>query len=177
MTDDHAIFRFINFCEVSSELRLHSERAKEVGRDINAFHAFRRFGSIKIDGKRSPRGNAFEALTLLAKIEDIGRVEKGPGDAQLRISISQPDNSLRVSVWQRPNQHRKHHAEDRCIRADTERQHKSCDKDKTPTPRECPTGIPKILPGISQWSKPLNISILFIHICDITARASVFIIG
>jgi len=163
MTDDHIIFGFIDFCEVSSQFRLDSECAKEIRCDVDTFDAFERLRAIKIDGKRSPRGDAFEALTLLAKVEDIDWVEKGSTDAQRRISIGHPDDSLCVSVRQRPDQDRKHYTEDRGVGTDTERKHECCDDDKTATSRECSTGIAKVLPGVGDWSKRLRI---VLHVCE-----------
>src|ERR1044071_8684098 len=100
MTDDDAILGFINRCEVSSDLWLHAECTKEIRCDVNSLDALGSHGSVKVDGKRSPRGNALESLTLLAKIEDVGRVEKGATNAEGRVSIGQPHNSIGISVWQ-----------------------------------------------------------------------------
>lgn len=132
MTDDYATFGFV-IREVSSQWRSHAECAKEIGCDVNSFNTFGRSGSIKIDGKRSPRGDAFKALTLRTKIEDVGGVKKGSIDAECRIAIGQPDDALCISVWQRPNQYGKYDAEDSSVGADTERKHERCHDNEAST--------------------------------------------
>src|ERR1041385_2243761 len=150
MTDDDAAVRLISFGEVSSQLRDDSEGEKEVRCDVTPLDTLGRLRAVQIERQRPPGGNAFEALALLAEIEDVGGIEKRSVYVQRRIAIRQPNNSLGTGIRQRPNQYREHYAEDRSIGAYTEREHECCEHHKTPAPQKCATRVAQILPGIGE---------------------------
>jgi hypothetical protein len=103
---------------------------------LRAGHSLRFAGTCQNRAEFSVGRNLLEAVIPRAVIRDVGRGNLSARSAACFVFAPNENNGLRFLVGQRFQQHGIDHAEDRCVRANAERERKDGDRGEPRTLEE-----------------------------------------
>ena len=112
--------------EGASQHRFHAQDGKEGGRDGGGARVFRFTVAGQVHAFAGKDGHVFENAVLLFPVDIVGHRDGKPGDPGKSLGRrNMPDmhQPSRIAKCHGPQKHRIHHAENRGIRANAQRQH------------------------------------------------------
>jgi hypothetical protein len=131
------------FQKVAAERWLHAEHREEIPADADGGQAL---GFAVGEERRLPRAHEPHALERLAPFSIVDkRREAHVARARIVIPIADDDQTLRFGVRQRPEQHRVDDAENRRVRANTERQGKKRGNREAGRPKQHSDAVSSVL--------------------------------
>jgi hypothetical protein len=140
------IGRIVVRSEHTTQHRLDAEHVEELGRDHAGLHARGFATTEQIERHLVVLDDGVERRRLRPVVLDLLDRHTGVGDADSRRLLAHLDEPIAVRVWQRPQQHGMHHAEDRRVRADAEGECEQNDRRVAGILRERACGVAPVLP-------------------------------
>src|SRR6185369_14205061 len=128
--------------ETAAESRNHSKGVEVIPSDARHAEAFgiAITREIQVQRHRHRRRKLFEGRVLFSIIKEVDRRDAGAVTAVADVSVD-PDETVGLAIWQRPDHNGIDEAEDGCVSADAERERKQRDERKTRTLQEAAKAI------------------------------------
>ena len=133
--------------ERSSHVRLNAQGGEETGGNVRSGYALGRSAHAQVEDVASHRRDIREAAAVLDEVVKFGRrdVVAVVGNSDARETHPDDHEAARIPVRQRTEEHAIHHAEDRCVRADAERERQHRNGGEAGVLRQHPYSVPQIL--------------------------------
>ena len=153
--------------KTSAERWLGSQHSKQIRRDRYALNPLGLSTARQVD--RTPTSktcHAVEEAGVLAPVAEVGAGDGSPDQRLVRPEFRDVNQTVRVAVGQRLQEHGVHGAEDRCVRADAEGQRQDGNRRKARSLDKHPQAVARVLnEGFYEVYAP-SVAALFLHLIE-----------
>ncbi|HUF67829.1 MAG TPA: hypothetical protein VMM79_04185 [Longimicrobiales bacterium] len=139
--------------EIAAHRWRHAKHIEERWRDLGADQPLRLRTARHDEAVVAVRGNIVQSAARLPDVQIVGRRDRAVA-AAFAVGLPHLNQPIRGRVRQRSQEHGVHHAEDRRVRADAERERDDGDGRHTGMPGQTSAGEAQVVPDLVHFRPP-----------------------